>query len=633
MTKNKKKKGTRAQQRPQTSQVTTSSSLVRLGLLLLLIVTAAVGLTYLLAFFLPGERKNESLADADAEWAPVTIPAEDDPAKDGWDSEVFSEAARQQLKKLASLLIDGDATRDRAEELLDPTFHGEALRPPERERVLAGDGMTITRGGRSVDGNRAGETQSQLAAAAWLDSCGELSRLFEGATQSQFEIKIFRLEQQTSGITTEARFHASARTKDDHIQVQSVWRCHWLGANRGATPLLTRIEIVDYEEVRYSGDPSTLFVDCTQSVMGQNESYGRQLVPGYEEWFRQTPKIFDRKLWAEHGLALGDANGDELDDIYLCEPGSLPNRLFLHSSDGTVIDQSQSAGVNWYDQTRSALFVDLDNDGDQDLVVAITGKILMMANDGTGRFRVRAEVPEVPAAHAMAAADYDLDGMLDIYACSYFKTDSEATEYQVPIPYYNATNGGRNVLLRNEGNWQFRDVTARVGLDEANNRWSLAASWEDYDNDGDVDLYVANDFGRNCLYQNNAGKFENVASKAGVEDVGSSMSVAWADYNGDGLMDLYVSNMFSTAGGRITNQPRFQARASVAEKAKFRRMAKGNSLYANAGDGTFLDVSRDAAVAMGRWAWGAPFLDINNDGREDLMVANGFLTREDSRDL
>ena len=176
-------------------------------------------------------------------------------------------------------------------------------------------------------------------------------------------------------------------------------------------------------------------------------------------------------------------------------------------------------------------------------------------------------------------------------------------------------------------------MTAAVGLDQNNNRWSLAAAWEDYDNDGDMDLYVANDFGRNCLFQNNAGKFIDVAATAGVEDVGSGMSVAWGDYDHDGWMDLYVSNMFSTAGNRIAYQQRFKPGVPDRVKKMFQRLAKGNTLFRNRGNGTFEDVSQTKAVARARWAWGAKFLDINNDSWEDLIVANGFVTGKDTRDL
>ena len=124
-----------------------------------------------------------------------------------------------------------------------------------------------------------------------------------------------------------------------------------------------------------------------------------------------------------------------------------------------------------------------------------------------------------------------------------------------------------------------------------------------------------------------------MAAEAGVEDISAGMSVTWGDYNHDGLMDLYVSNMFSSAGNRVTYQRQFKPAAESDTRAAFQRHARGNSLFENAGDGTFRDVSDDAGVTMGRWAWASLFVDINNDSYEDLLVANGLRTGEDTGDL
>ena len=123
------------------------------------------------------------------------------------------------------------------------------------------------------------------------------------------------------------------------------------------------------------------------------------------------------------------------------------------------------------------------------------------------------------------------------------------------------------------------------------------------------------------------------AAEAGVEDISAGMSVAWGDANNDGRPDLYVSNMWSSAGNRITYQQRFREGGGAEALALFQRHARGNSLFLNAGDGTFRDVSEPAGVTMGRWAWGSWFVDLNNDGWEDLVVANGYITQQDPGDL
>ena len=109
------------------------------------------------------------------------------------------------------------------------------------------------------------------------------------------------------------------------------------------------------------------------------------------------------------------------------------------------------------------------------------------------------------------------------------------------------------------------------------------------------------------------------------------MGVSWGDYNNDGQMDLYVSNMFSSAGNRVTYQREF--RAQDESRVEFQRHARGNTLFKNAGDGSFQDVTATAGVGMGRWAWGSLMADINNDGWQDMLVTNGMVTNEDTGDL
>ncbi len=111
------------------------------------------------------------------------------------------------------------------------------------------------------------------------------------------------------------------------------------------------------------------------------------------------------------------------------------------------------------------------------------------------------------------------------------------------------------------------------------------------------------------------------------------MSASWGDFNNDGNPDLYVSNMFSSAGNRITHQQQFKTSLDEDEKQLFRRHARGNSLFENIGDGLFIDRSVELGVTLGRWAWGSLFVDLNNDGWEDLYVTNGFITAGGGNDL
>ena len=218
-------------------------------------------------------------------------------------------------------------------------------------------------------------------------------------------------------------------------------------------------------------------------------------------------------LFGNPGIAVGDVNGDGLDDLYVCQEAGLPNRLFIQNRDGSARDQSASWGVDWLESSRSALLVDLDNDGDQDLVVAILGGVVVAENDGQGRFQLRDVLPTNDDTMSLSAVDYDMDGRLDLYVCAYDRNRHLGSLDDVALPgaapgfvVHDANNGGNNSLFRNQisadGTWRFTDVTRDVGLDVNNHRWSLAAAWDDFDNDGDQDLYVANDYGRDNLYRN-----------------------------------------------------------------------------------------------------------------------------------
>ena len=241
---------------------------------------------------------------------------------------------------------------------------------------------------------------------------------------------------------------------------------------------------------------------------------------------------------------------------------------------------------------------------------------------------------------SLAAADYDEDGDLDIYACAYnrnlFYEPFDAVRDAAAIDTFivhDANNGAKNSLLRNDGNGAFTDVTESVGLDENNHRYSYGAAWEDFDNDGDLDIYIANDFGRDNLYRNDGGTFRDISDAANIENSAAGMGITWTDYDRDGWMDVYVSNMWSSAGRRVTQQPQFKV-DDIEVKKRLQRFARGNTLLHNSGDGTFEDRSGPLGVEMGRWAWSNQFVDLNNDSWEDLVVANGYLTgTDDSGDL
>ncbi len=386
-----------------------------------------------------------------------------------------------------------------------------------------------------------------------------------------------------------------------------------------------------------SRSTSPVFAEITQQSLGSNKSYSSQIQHGVDYWRSVLDVACGIDLYGHNGVSVGDIDNDGYDDLYVCQPAGLPNRLYRNRGDGTFEDITESSGVGVLENTACALFADFRNTGHQDLIVVRTDGPVLFLNQGGGRFQQKpgafhfAQPPQGTFTGA-AVADYDRDGWLDIYFCLYLYYQG-TDQYKYPTPYYDAENGPPNFMLRNQRDGTFRDVTVESGLNKNNTRYSFCCGWNDYNRDGWPDLYVVNDFGRKNLYRNNGdGSFTDVAAEAGVEDVGAGMSVCWLDFNNDGRDDLYVADMWSAAGARIASQDNFQASPPDAVRALYRKHARGNSLF-RGGEGSFQDVSASAGVEMGRWAWSSDAWDFDHDGFIDLYVANGMVSGPSREDL
>ncbi len=556
---------------------------------------------------------------------------QEDPTVAGWQSEAFHEQAGGQLNRLGELLVGGDVAEADLDSLATSNIAFGELRPKRLATAFADDTVVVRR--PTTDAPSPAEEKGTAALAKAL---ANLVHSMPGGQDRHVKFKGLSVNLDEQSARTTADIQLSASGPRGISQINALWQLQW---TREEPPRLMSIRVTDYEEVQPAEDGRLLFADIAPAVLGSNPSYREQLAFGYDYWRARSDRSLGSDLAGNQGIALGDVNGDGLDDVYIMQPGGLPNRLYLHQADGTTKDVSREAGVDYLDFSRAAPFLDLDNDGDQDLVLGMNPGLLLLENDGEGHFTQRAALPCPGSVYSLAAADYDNDGRIDVYACGRYPQGALGEETRVqglPVPYHDANNGGPSSLWRNDGGWKFRNVTEAVGLDVNNRRFTLAAAWEDYDDDGDQDLYVANDFGRNNLYRNDGGTFTDVAAAEGVEDIGAGMSASWGDADGDGRMDLYVGNMFSSAGHRVAFQDKFMPDVDSRTRAEFQRHARGNSLFLNRGerDGAdFDDVTLPAQVNMGRWAWGSMFVDLNCDGREDLFVANGFITTDDTGDL
>src|ERR1700730_8753878 len=374
-----------------------------------------------------------------------------------------------------------------------------------------------------------------------------------------------------------------------------------------------------------------VFADIAPRSFGGNPSFSKQLVLGTDHWRTVLDGACGIDIYGHNGVCVGDIDGGGLDDLYICQPAGLPNRLYRNRGDGTFEDITEASGVGILENTACALFVDIDNDGRPDLIVVRTSGPLLFLNQGGGKFRQKpgafqfAKPPQGTFTGA-AVADHDRDGWLDIYFYLYLYYQG-TDQYKYPSPYYAAENGPPNFLMRNNRDGTFRDATAETGLNQNNTRYSFCCGWSDFNRDGWPDLYVVNDFGRKNLYRNNGnGTFTDIAPQAGVEDVGAGMSVCWFDYDNDGAEDLYVADMWSAAGKRISMQGTFQKDAPQQVRALYQKHATGNSLFRNGSDGTFQNTGAAAGVEMGGWSWSSDAWDFDHDGFPDLYVANGMIS-------
>ena len=541
------------------------------------------------------------------------------PADDEWESEIFSTQAAEQLEVIEHLILQPESIdQETLLALVDERFSCAPLRPSELLLDHESENLSVHHASPVVDG------KSWRGRAGLVRALEELGEPIRGSEDVHIKWKLYRVEPDGETVHTDLYYQTYG---PGAVHQFANWSCLWSPARGDALPKLLSIETNSYSETSRPAQKRRLFHDATQAVLGETPSYEGEVLPGLNHWRGLLDRTLGVTIDGHQGLALGDLDGDQLEDLYVCRGGGLPNRLYLRLSDGRCREASKEAGLDVLDLSRSALILDFDADGDQDLVLA-GNSLTVFANEGDMRFRVAGRYPAISNAMSLCAADFDGDGDLDLYACRYTSPETGS-----PQPYHDANNGPANVLLRNDGRLRFTDVTVKQGMDTGNRRFSYAASWEDYDNDGDQDLYVANDYGRNNLYRNDGGSFVDVAAEVGVQDISAGMGVTWADYDRNGAMDVYVSNMFSSAGNRVTFQRNFQEGVDESARVDFQRHARGNSLFENSGDGSFQDVSQARAVTMGRWAWGSLFADLNSDGFEDLYVANGFLTNEISTDL
>ncbi len=388
------------------------------------------------------------------------------------------------------------------------------------------------------------------------------------------------------------------------------------------------------------------FRDVTAAVLevdaGRDGSLGALLSQGALEMVGRTDRNVtstDINL-ALHGAAVGDLDGDGWEDVVVGRAGGQPNLCFMNRG-GRLEEQGATRGLDALEDTGGLLIADLDGDGARDVIFGLGNDVAVAWNDGTGHFpeTTTLQSPRGSArVYSLSAADVDGDGDLDLYDTRYFRSGGYGT--QAPTPYHDAMNGASNVFWLNllaDGDSakarSFRDATEELGLDVDNDRFSLSSVFDDFDGDGDLDLYVANDFGQNNLYAWDGEGFRVSSEESGLTDKAAGMGISVADVDLDGMSDMVISNMHSAAGMRVTREPEFGLELTPETRDEFKRHARGNTLYKGLGAGQYRDVTDMTGAAPGGWAWGARFVDWDRDGLMDIVVPNGFLSGRRGPDL
>jgi hypothetical protein len=422
------------------------------------------------------------------------------------------------------------------------------------------------------------------------------------------------------------------------------------------------------EDMQCLASPKRLFVEALDSALRapqdpktlRRSQHYEAALKFYREGMKKMPHPYFAPISAnqKEGIAVADVNGDGFDDIYVTVRLG-KNMLLVNHGDGTFTEESAKYHLDLPGHTTCAIFADFDNDGDLDVML---GRSLLRTSylENRGGVFYQPPIPKfMPmAVISMSAADYNGDGLLDIYLCTYrpappagsgagggfaqaakegdfdwpdeFFTPEEAKEFRRQLKEHRQSAGVNvldqlgppNVLLVNRGGGQFEIAPENSTVGSWRN--SLQATWCDYNQDGRPDLYIANDWGPAVLFRNDGpAGFKDLTSELGLTFSGFSMGVSWGDYDNDGRDDLYVSNMYSQVGRRII--------AHIPELNKmFDVAASGNFLYHREADGKFKQLAGLEPPAMtvmnAGWSWGGNFTDFDNDGFLDIYVLSGYYT-------
>ncbi|MBC2607146.1 VCBS repeat-containing protein [Pelagicoccus albus] len=376
----------------------------------------------------------------------------------------------------------------------------------------------------------------------------------------------------------------------------------------------------------------------SEKSSGQGEALFQEVRSEHSGVYLEN-KYADPSMWGERflefslgalgtGVAVGDFDRDGLPDLYLASKTE-SNRLFRNLGNWQFEDLTETAGVAGSTQgwCQGVAFVDYDNDGWLDIYECrYNSPNRLYRNNGDGTFinkAIRAGVNVRDASGMASFADFDRDGYLDFYLQTNLLSLQEAP------------SGQEDYLFRNRGDGTFENVTRKAGISGAGQGHS--ATWIDYNQDGYLDLYVANDFTpSDRLYHNvGDGRFVDVLSYVVAHTPNSSMGADIADLNNDGLIDFMVADMAArTREKDMRGMVDGRGEAVDPHSNPFAaQQYPRNVVYLNSGMGPFFEAAHLMGLEATDWTWSLRFEDFDNDGWSDLHVTTGMIRELHNTDL
>jgi hypothetical protein len=343
--------------------------------------------------------------------------------------------------------------------------------------------------------------------------------------------------------------------------------------------------------------------------------------------------INSRGIKTSGGLACVDWNRDGFPDV-LATVANRQTVLFLNDGKGGFV-RGDSPVKSPGDSPYTFLSVDLDNDGEEELVGAqvlgYEGKSARLELFAKGKegwsevkgaldFRIRDGARAI-VVQSLGACDIDGNGFLDVFAGCYSNSDSGLDRFNA----ISAHDGADSLLFMNHGGMKFTEESDERGI--TGTRYTLASQFFDFDFDGHTDLFQGNDFGEDFLWLNDGkGQFHEAKNHILARDPTYTMGVTISDWENTGEWSVYISNMYSHAGNRIVP---LAGGISDTLKQMALVIAHGNQLFEHdSKSGSWKETSNERAVAWADWAWACHFFDFDNDTDKDLFVANGYTSNE-----